>query len=150
MTGDVVAISLEPEKKDALQAWIGQKGAFAKTTVPAQLGKVDTKAAAWGAIALDKPLDDDLRVLSASGALALAKGTVSGSVRGTFADAKGARDAQAEMQKEITKELGRKSTPEPMKRVLKAISVAAKGSEVTVAGSAAEADLLECVMAMMK
>ena len=117
VTGDVVAISLEPEKKDALQAWIGQKGAFAKT---------------------------------ASGALALAKGTVSGSVRGTFADAKGARDAQAEMQKEITKELGRKSTPEPMKRVLKAISVAAKGSEVTVAGSAAEADLLECVMAMMK
>lgn len=150
VTGDVVAIAFEPEKKDVLQAWIGQKGAFAKTAVPAQLGKVDTKAIAWGAMALDKPLDDDVKVLAAHGALTVAKGSVTGAIRGTFADAKAARDTQTEMQQELAREIGRKSTPDPVKRVLKAINLTAKGTEVAMTGTTTEADLLEVVMTIFK
>jgi hypothetical protein len=151
VTGDVVAIAFDPEKKDVLQAWIGQKGAFAKTAVPGQLGKVDTKAIAWGAMALDKPLDDDdLKVLSAHGALTLARGAITGALRGTFVDAKAARDAQTEMQQELTREIGRKSTPEPVKRVLRAINLTAKGTEVALTGTTTEADLLELAMTIFK
>lgn len=151
VTPDVVAISLEPEKKDALQAWIGQKGAFARSTVPAQLSKVDTKAAAWGALALDRPLVDDyLQIVSAHGAVTLSKGTIAGSLRGTFVNAKVARDTHAEIQKDFAKELNRKRTPDPVKRVIKAIGASVKGAEVALTGSVTEADLLGAMTAVMK
>lgn len=147
----VVAISFEPEKKDALLAWIGQKGALAKTGVPAQIAKVDTKAVAWGALALDKPLDDDdFSVVSAHGAVTQGKAGLSISVRGTFSDAKKAKETHGKMQKDLKEEAASKRTPPALKRLLSAVVLAAKDAELTISASASEADVIAVLSELMK
>jgi hypothetical protein len=152
VTKDVVAIAINnPTKKPELQAWTSGKGALAKTALPAQLAKTDTKASAWGAFALDKPLDDnDLAVTSGWGVITYVKGTLAGSLHGTFVDAKRAATTLAKMQKDLAKELGRKSTPPAVSKVLKAVKLTAKGSEVVLEGSVPEADLLAAFIAAIK
>jgi hypothetical protein len=152
VTKDVVAIAINnPTKKPELLGWIGGQGGFAKSPLMAQIGKTDTKAAGWGAFALTKPLDDDdLNVKTGWGVVTYAKGTLTGGLHGTFVDAASAAKTYAKMQKDLAKEIGRKSTPPAVLKVAKAIKLSSKGSEVVIEGSVAEGDLLAAFIAAIK
>ncbi|MEO8700341.1 MAG: hypothetical protein ABI867_09870 [Kofleriaceae bacterium] len=149
VTKDVVAIAFkDPTKKSELAGWTGGKGALAKTALAAQIGKTDTKAAAWGAFALDKPLDDnDMKVTSGWGVVNYVKANLAGSVHGNFVDAAAAAKTYAKMQQELAKEMGRKNTPAAMLKVMKAMKLSSKASEVVLEASVSEADLLAAFLA---
>ena len=151
VTPQVVAISLEPERKADLQAWTGQKGAFARSPVSAQLAKLDTKAPGWGVLALDKPLDDDdVPVKTARGTLAIAGGTLTGELYGNFVTPAAAKRVHGDMTKEIAKEMGRTKTPPAVKKVMKAVVVKSSGSDVTLKVKVAEKDLIAAIAAAFK
>jgi hypothetical protein len=147
VTGDVLAISTDPVDKDRLAAWIGQKGAYAKTKVAAIAAKADTKAVAWGAFSLDKPLDKEVTAISGTGSANLANGNITVAIRATFVDAAGAARTYADMQKDMAKDLKKDRTPEAMKKVIRAIKLATKGSDVTLDVSVKEADLAAAIEA---
>ena len=143
---NVIAITFKPEKKAEYDTWLGGKGAFAKTKLGELVGKVDTKAMAWGAAAFDKPLDDnDLPVLTATGTVTYANKAFSTKLRGTMKDAAGAAKVLAEMTKELAREIKKQRTPEPVRKLLKTIKVAVAGADVTLETTAAEADLKSAI-----
>ena len=149
VNANVLAISFKPETKAEYDTWLGGKGAFAKTKLNELLGKVDTKAMAWGAAAFDKPLDDnDLPVLAASGTVTYANKAFSAKLRGTMKDAAAAAKVLAEMTKDLDKSIKKQRTPEPVRKLLKAIKVAAAGADVTLDASAAEADVKTAIDSM--
>jgi hypothetical protein len=151
VTPQVVAISIEPEKKAQLQAWVGQKGAFARSPLSVQLAKVDTKAPSFGALALDKPLDDDdIPVKLARGTLHITGGVLTGELWGNFATPADAKRVHAEMTKEMTREMGRKTTPPAIKKAMKTIAVKTTGSDVTLKIKITEKDLIAAISAAAK
>jgi hypothetical protein len=151
VTPQVIAISIEPDKKPHLQAWIGQKGAFARSPVSAQLTKVDTKAPAFGVLALDKPLDDDdVPVKTARGTLAIAGGTLTGDLSGNFATPADAKRVHGEMTKEIASEMRRKRTPPAVKKAMKAFVIKTAGNDVTLKVKLTEKDLIAAISAAVK
>ena len=149
VNANVLAITFNPEKKAEYDTWIGGKGAFAKTKLNAEVGKVDTKAMAWGAVAFDKPLDDkELPVLAAIGAVTYVKNAFALKLRGTMNNAKGAAMVLGEMTKELDREIKKQRTPEPVRKLMKAVKVAAAGADVTLDATASEADLKAAIDAM--
>jgi len=151
VTPQVFVIGLEAEKKDQLQAWFGQKGAFARSSVQAQLAKVDTKAPAWGVLALDKALDDnDLPVKTARGSLAIANGSLGIDFFGSFETPAAAKKTHGEMKRELTREMGRKGTPPALKKAMAAIKINTTGSDVTLKIKLLEKDLIAALAAAFK
>lgn len=151
VTPQVIAISIEPDKKATLQAWIGGKGAFARAPVQTQLAKVDTKAPAFGVLALDKALDDDdVPVKAARGTLTIGAGTLTGDLFGTFPTAKDAKRVHDDMKKEIAREMGRKNTPPAVKKVVTAVAIKAAGTDVTLKIKVLEKDLIAAISAAFK
>ena len=151
VTPQVIAISIEPEKKAVLQAWTGQKGAFARAPVQAQLAKVDTKAPAFGVLALDKALDDDdLPVKAARGTLAIAGGSLTGELWGNFPTAKDAKRVHDDMKKEMKQEMSRKNTPPAVKKVMTAFVIKAAGTDITLKVKVTEKDLIAAIAAAFK
>jgi hypothetical protein len=149
VNANVLAISFKPEKKAEYDTWLGGKGALAKSKLGEQVGKLDTKAIAWGAAAFDKPLDDnDLPVLTASGIVTHANKAFTLKLRGTMKDAKGAANVLAEMTKEIDRDLKKPRTPEPMKKLMRAIKIAATGADVTLDANMSETDLKAAIDSM--
>jgi hypothetical protein len=139
---NVMAFAMDPEKKADLTAWLGGKSAFAKTALSAQLAKVDTKAIAWGAMALPKPLDDkELPIVSGTAVVTAAKSALSVTARGTFANAGAATKALGEISKDLKETRESKSAPAALKKLAAAIKVASAGADITVDASATEADL---------
>lgn len=150
-SANVVAIALEPEQKAEYTRWLGGKGALAKSKLGARLAKVDTTALAWGAIALDKPFDDnDLPFLAAHGTLVAAKGSATLAIRATYADAATATKSIAETRSEIDKDIAKKSTPAAARKLFQAIKVAAVGADGTLDATATDADLSAAVESLTK
>lgn len=146
---DVVAMTFEPDKKASLTTWSGQQGALAKAPVMAHLGKVDTKAIAWGAFDLAKPIDDDdLNVKRGSGSATLKAGKITLAMRGTFDNAKSASATVAKMKKDVARELKSKSTPAPARKLLRAMVLSTAGAEASLKLTASEADVIGLFQAM--
>jgi hypothetical protein len=150
VANNVVAINFDPDKKAAYDRWLGGKGALKKTTLAARVEKLDTKALAFGALQLDKPLDDkELPVLAATGTIALGK-TVTVKLWGTFKNAAAAAKVLAEANKELDRELKRGKLPESLKRIAKTIKMTAAGADLTLDASASEADLMDAFAQMIR
>lgn len=151
VTADVIAITIDPDKKADLQVWFGQKGSFAKSPVQALLSKVDVKAPAWGAVSLTKPLDDnDMPVTTARGSMSFGAGTIAGEIVGTLESPVKAAATIAKIKKDQAKELARKSTPAAVKKVIKALTFKAAGSDVSMKGKVSEKDLAAAIQATFK
>lgn len=147
---NVVAISVDPDKKASYDRWLGGKGALAKTTLAERIGKLDTKAIAWGACQFEKPLDDnDLPILSATGTVTIAKGSATGKLRASFKDAAAATKSVGMMKKELEGEMKRQKTPEALRKVLKSIKIATDGKDGTLEGTIVEADIAAAINAMV-
>ncbi len=145
---NVVAFSADPGKKARLDGFLGKKG-LAKSPVGAQLGKLDPKALAAGAIKLPKPFDSDVPFTTAYGNAVLAGQNVSVHIVGTATDANGAAKFTTELNKELAREGKRDRTPAVAKKIIKAIKITGAGSEVTVKASANTTELVDAFLAMM-
>jgi hypothetical protein len=145
---NVVAFTMDPEKKQLIEANVGKKG-LGKAPVGALLGKMDAKAIAFGAIKMSKPIDSDIPFTSGFGNVTLNGGTLSGSVSGTAVDAKTATAFADEAKRELAKMLKKDRIPAVVKKVAGAVKIAAAGTDVTVSGSASDKDLLESFLAVM-
>ena len=146
---NVVAVSIDPDKKPSLEAWVGQK-TFAKSPVAAIADKLDRKATGAGAFSLPKPIDRDVPVQSGWGSLTLVGGTITGSVTGTATDAKAAANLTTALKAELVKDMNRQRTPAAIKKIMGAISITAASADVTIKGSVAEKDLIEAFLSTMK
>jgi hypothetical protein len=147
---NVVAINFDPDKKAEYERWLGGKGALKKSTLAERVEKLDTKALAFGALQLDKPLDDkELPVIAATGTITLGKTAVV-KLRGTFKDAAAASKMLAEANKELDKEMKRGKLPESVKRIAKTVKMAAAGADLTLDASASEADLLDAIAQLVR
>ncbi len=144
----VVAFNLEPNKKPRLEGFLGKKG-LAKSPVGSLFGKLDTKAAAFGAIRTTKPLDRDVPFTAAYGNLVLAGTTLSATLVGTATDASSASKFVTELKREMTKTAGRDRTPAVAKKIINAIALSSASAEVTLKGSARTNDLFEAFLTMM-
>ena len=147
---NVVVIPMDMSKADA-EAWTGHKGAFARSLVAKRIAKLDTKAIAWGAFASATPLDDDdLAVTGAHGSVLHAKGMLTAVVRGTFVDANAAKRTIGEMQRELTREIGRKRTPPALVKLLRTIKVRAVGTEGLLDAKTTEAAFAAAIAASVR
>lgn len=144
----VIAFNLDPMRKPRLEGFLGKKG-LAKSPAGSLFGKLDTKAAAFGAIKLAKRLDRELPFTAAYGNLALAGGALSATLVGTATDANAASAFVTDVKREMTRTAGRDRTPAALKKLLNAVAVTATGAEVTVKGGASTNDLLEALRERM-
>ncbi len=133
---NVVMVSMAPDHKDRVDAWFGQK-TFAKSPVHGGLRKLDPKATMFGLFASTTQVDRSLPVLRAWGNLTVSRKTVTGTLMAAATDAKAARKFVDEGNREIQRDLKRKRTPAAVKRVMRAISLTARGAQISLRGSIA-------------
>lgn len=143
----VVAFNVEPIKKARLERFVGKQG-LAKSPVGSLFGKLDPKAAAFGAIKLAKPLDRDLPFTQVYGNATLTGTTLAGAIVGTATDAAAAGKFVTEAKRELIKLALRDKLPAIAKKLVTAVTLNAVGAEVTLKGSAATGDLVEAIMEM--
>lgn len=144
----VVAFNIDPIRKARLEGFVGKKG-LAKSPVGSLFGKLDPKAAAFGAIKLAKPLDREVPFTTAYGHVTLAGTVASATLVGTTKDATTAGQWVTEVRREITKTAGRDRTPAVAKKILGAIAVSSAGADVTLKASASTTELYDAFLAMM-
>lgn len=145
---NVVAFTLDPEKKQLIENNVGKKG-LGNAPVGALIGKMNAKAIAFGAIKMAKPIDRDIPFTSAFGNLTLTGTTIAGSITGTAIDAKTGAAFAAEARKELGKLARKDRVPAVVKKLAGAIKIAATGANVTASGRASDKELLEAFLAMM-
>jgi hypothetical protein len=151
VTDNVVAIALDPDKRTEYDRWLGGKGALKKTPLVERVEKLDTKALAFGALQLEKPLDDkELPVLAATGTITLVNKTATVKLRGTFKDAAAAARVLAEARKELDREVQRGKLPDSMKRIAKSVKMVPAGADLSLDATASEADLLDAAALMFR
>lgn len=140
----VVAFNVEPIKKARLERFVGKQG-LAKSPVGSLFGKLDPKAAAFGAIKLAKPLDRDLPFTQVYGNATLTNTTLAGAIVGTATDTAAAGKFVTEAKRELIKLALRDKLPAIAKKLVTAVTLNAVGAEVTLKGSAATGDLVEAI-----
>jgi hypothetical protein len=140
----VVAFNVEPIKKARLERFVGKQG-LAKSPVGSLFGKLDPKAAAFGAIKLAKPLDRDLPFTQVYGNATLTGTTLAGAIVGTATDTAAAGKFVTEAKRELIKLALRDKLPAIAKKLVTAVTLNAVGAEVTLKGSAATGDLVEAI-----
>lgn len=145
---NVVAFNLEPNKKPRLEGFLNKKG-LAKSPAGSLFGKLDTKAAAFGAIKLPKPLDSDIPFTSAYGNLTLAGTTLSALLVGTATDANTAGKFVSEVKRELIKIAAKGKLPAAAKKLITSVTLDAAGADVTLKGSANTNDLFDIFVALI-
>lgn len=151
LESSVLAITSDPTDKSLLEKMIGGKGAVAKSgDISKALGKVNTSAAIWFAVAKKTPMGDGKTKATmkiAYGALDLAAGVVSAEgniVVSSSAEAKAFADqANAEM----TKNSGQ--MPPDMQKIMKNVKITSSGDTVTIKCSLTEKELMGVIGLMM-
>jgi hypothetical protein len=145
----VVAMSVDPENKKWLDAWIGKRG-FARSPVAKLAGKLDTSGIAFGAFSNGgKPLDAWVPVVAGHGGVGLKRGTLSGSATFVTADSKTATSMVGELEQELGRAMKKKRTPPVVKRVLSGVTVTGRGNGFTIRGTAKERDFADALASLM-
>lgn len=137
---NVVMISIKPDRKEVVDAWFNQKG-FGASKLAGVLGKLDAKAVAAGAFAVDKPLNGFLPLTAAYGNLTTGGGKLTGVLVATATDASAATMLSGELNKELQKDMKRDKTPPSVKKIMGATKISAAGSELTIKGAVTEKEL---------
>lgn len=142
---NVVAFNFDPISKTRLSSSLGKKG-LAKSPAGSLFGKLDLKAAAFGAIKL-APLRD-LPFTAAYGNATLTGATLAGAVVGTATDPAAAGKFVTEAKRELVKLALRDKLPAVAKKLVTSVTLNAVGAEVTLKGSAATGDLVDALVEM--
>ncbi len=147
LASDVIAMATDPTDKSLLEKMIGGKGAVAKSGDMAKaLGKVNTSAAVWFAVAKKTPVGEGKTKATmkiAFGAVDLAAGVVSVAgemVLSSSAEAKAFADqVKAEMSQNAA------SMPAEFQKLAKSVVIAASGDSVTIKFSLTEKELMSLI-----
>ena len=139
---DVLVVGKDVHDKAALEKWIGQKGALAKSPVAKLHGTANTKGAIWGVSSIVKELEPGVKMKTAYGALTMTGGNLGLDLHTTLDSAKAATDAVTKANTQIAQVTSSAQLPANIKTMLKQVSVKSAGPDVTVKASVPEADLL--------
>jgi hypothetical protein len=145
---DVVVIPLDIKDKAQLQSWMGNKGGFARSEVAKATKKVNTAAAAWGVSAVGRDLDG-MKMKLGYGALTVGNGDLGLDLHVAVATAKDAGTAVDKAHKDLAGiAIAGQMSPDLL-AILKKIKVSAKGEEVVIKLTVAEAQVMTVFGALL-
>jgi hypothetical protein len=145
----VVMVSIRPDRKDKVDAWFNQKG-FARSKVAGIAGKLDSKAVIAGALGVDKPFEASVPITAAHGSLLYGGGKVTAAAVATATDGAAAARLAAMFNDELQRDLKRDRTPAVVKTIMRAITVAAAGAELSMKATVTEKDFGDALVEATK
>jgi hypothetical protein len=138
---DVVVVPLHTQDRATLIKWMSGKGALARTAVGKALTKVNTSAALWGAGDGAKEFEPGIIITGGYGTLAFAKGNVDADVHARLENPGQATAMATTVQTQLDEVRQAPILPPTIAAMLKAITIAAAGDEVTFKANVVEKDL---------
>jgi len=142
---DVAVISLTPSDKGKLRAWIGNKGAFARSDAGRQVAKVPTGSTLWALSTAAKQIDAQTTIKAGWFTTNYATGLFAGEIHAVMTDAAQATAAAAKLKDQLAK-VPTSSTG--LSDALKTVKITTTGPDVTIRAGISETDLLSVLMAV--